>query len=548
MKNPLLFKFVVIAVVIVGAFLSAYPPEDRINLGLDLRGGAHILMQVDTEGAVGYQLQLSQSRLGNRFAESGLVYEAIGTSEASLEISGTDPSRSADVRQALEDIVGAWEISSLGGGNFRATIPLEAQTYFKTSAVDMTLATIRERIDALGVAEPLVQKQGLEGDRILVQLPGVEDPERIKDVIRDPSVLEWKEVSYPPGVNLAVWGPGISEEETAAMFGGTVPADTELYPQTRSDGLTVYWPLKSVSVVMGPDLRDAVRTVDEWGDPAVSFELTQDAGKRFETATTRNVGKRMAILLGNSQTKNVISAPTIQSKIRDVGIIQGGFSLTEAEDLALKLRSGAIATDMEIIEERTVGPSLGRDSIQAGLAAGLTGFVGVLLFMLVYYRLAGVNAVVALGLNVLLCLRGPGCVALPVRGYDEHAGDLDPARNRGADPDGRHGGRRQRADLRAHPRGAAVGQDGAQRRRPGIRQGAEDDPGLQRHDRGGSDLPRDVRHGSGPRLRRHAGDRACRFDVHRDLRVATALRAGAFAVAARRVAEYLRTRPPCSSC
>ena len=419
-NTPLMWKLLVSAAVVGGAVFAIYPPQERINLGLDLRGGAHILMEVDTEAAVQYQLELSQTRIGQRLKEDGLGYSSIvARDETSLEIAGTDAGRGADVRKALEETVGGWEIveiSDSGTGRWRVTVPPDARAYYTTTAVDMTLATLRQRIDGLGVSEPLVQKQGLQGDRILIQLPGVDDPERVKDLLQDPAVLEWKAVTYPPGAgDTANWVPPTSREAAIAQFGGALPADTELYPEpftTEGGGTaTLWWPLKQVSVVVGNDLRNAFRSSDEWGDPAVSFELTQEAGRRFEAATTENLGRKMAIVLGSAEAKTVISAPVIRGRIRDQGIIYGRFGVTEAEDLALKLRSGAIPTKVSIIEERTVGPSLGRDSIRAGLAAGLAGFGAIMLFMVVYYRLAGVNAVVALALNVLLTFGALG--ALP---------------------------------------------------------------------------------------------------------------------------------------
>jgi len=407
-QNPLTWKIVVILAVVVGAFFAGYPPKEKINLGLDLRGGAHILMEVDVDAAVEYQLDLNQTRIGQRLKDEEIAYESIeNVGGMALEVKGVDPAKSAEVRAALDATVGGWDIVSVGSGGFRATIPPDVAAYYTTTAVDMTLDTLRQRIDGLGVSEPLVQKQGLEGDRILIQLPGVENPERVKSLLQDPAILEWKAVTYPPSAgDPGRWIPPPSQEAVIAQFGGVLPADTELFPQEFPDpdrgSVTVWWPLKSVSTVIGNDLRTAYRSSDEWGDPAVSFELTQEAGKRFESATIENLGKKMAIVLGGSDNKRVISAPVIQGRIRDQGIIQGGFSVQDAEDLALKLRSGAMTTEVRIIEERTVGPSLGRDSIRSGLIAGLTGFAGVLLFMVIYYKMSGVNAVVALALNVVL--------------------------------------------------------------------------------------------------------------------------------------------------
>jgi preprotein translocase subunit SecD len=404
-NRPLLWKLILIVVVAGGAFAFGFPPKDRISLGLDLRGGAHILMQVQTDSSIEYQLNLVRDYLGNGLREKELGYDSVlGTGQNALEIRGTDGSRAAEVREVLQSVVGDWEIVSLGGGNWRVTMPPDQRVYHETAAIDTTLDTMRNRIDALGVAEPLIQKQGIRGDRILVQLPGVEDPERIKRVIGEPAILSWKAVSYPPGVRqTGQWVPPDSVEALMAQFGGVLPDDTEVFVQEyRSDlggsETTLYWPLKRVSVVSGSDLRTAFRSSGEWGDPAVTFQLTQDAGKRFEAATRENQGRKMAIVLDDK----VISAPVIRAVIRDSGIIEGGFTVTSAEDLALKLKSGAFPTKVDIIEERTVGPSLGKDSIRRGLWAGSVGFVGVLLFMVAYYRLSGVNAIVALGLNVIL--------------------------------------------------------------------------------------------------------------------------------------------------
>jgi len=414
MSTQLLWKFALIIGVIAVAVFYVIPPEERINLGLDLRGGAHIVMEVDTDSALQYELELNQSRIGQILKERAISYESIFPAEPTvMEIRGTDVGRSDEVREILDQQVGRWAIRDLGSGNWRVVMPPEYRTYVENAAVTITLNTIRSRIDALGVREPLVQQQGLAGDRILVQLPGVEDPERAKDVLIDPALLEWKEVTYPPGVtDFGNWRPPSSREQVTAMFGGTVPDDTELFPEPlpAADGSLVmlWWPLKRVSVVVGNDLRTAQRTSDEWGEPQVAFELTSDAGRRFHEATLENIGRKMAIVLGGKSGKTVISAPVIQDDIRDRGVIHGGFTVERAEDLALQLRSGAFPAQVNIIEERTVGPSLGLDSIKAGVIAALSGFIGVLVFMLIYYRLSGVNAVVALALNLLIVLGAMG--------------------------------------------------------------------------------------------------------------------------------------------
>jgi preprotein translocase subunit SecD len=414
MPTNLLWKIALIVAVIAISVFYVYPPEERINLGLDLRGGAHILMQVKTDSALKYELDLDQSRIGQALKTKGVTYASISAvGNTALEVKGTDPARRADVRATLDDYLGQWKIDDLGSGNWRITMTPEIRRAIETTAVDTTLETLRTRIDELGVSERVVQKQGIAGDRILIQLPGIEDPERAKGVMQDPAVMEWKTVTYPPGVSdYGNWTPATTPEAVIAMFGGTLPPDTELYPQRLPSGeggtVTLWWPLNRVSTIVGPDLRDARRGQDQFGGAQVDFSLTQDGGRRFETATSENIGKKMAIVLGGVENKQVISAPVIKSTIRDRGVIEGGFDIQGAEDLALKLRSGAIPTDVAIIEERTVGPSLGRDSIMAGLVSGIAGFLGVMIFMVIYYRLSGVNAVVALALNVILVLGAMG--------------------------------------------------------------------------------------------------------------------------------------------
>jgi preprotein translocase subunit SecD len=411
-SNALLWKFgLILAVLAVGLYFS-YPPEDRISLGLDLRGGAHILMQVDTDSALKHQLDVVQDRLGQELKEKGVGYEAIlSTGPGELEIRGV-PSSSVDTAQAiLDEALGDWDVSRAGAGTWRVEMPADVRQYYRTSAVKGTLTTMWNRLDGLGVSEPLIQEQGIQGDRILVQLPGVENPERVIDLLLDTARLEWKAVSYPPGVSdFGNWLPPTDRETLVAMFGGRLPPDTEAFVQRTSGpggSLELWWPLKRVSTVGGGDLKNAFRQTDQWGEPSVGFELTQEAGRRFEVATKENIQRKMAIVLDDE----VISAPTIRGTIRDQGVIEGGFSVQEAEDLALKLRSGAIPADVDIIEERTVGPSLGQDSIRRGLTAGIVGLICVFGFMLVYYRLSGLNAVVALLLNVLLVFGALG--ALP---------------------------------------------------------------------------------------------------------------------------------------
>lgn len=418
------WKFILIAVVLVVAALPWANPwiaerspwyaetfgvskdDEVINLGLDLKGGVHVLLEVDIDSALEKHRQLTQDRVGQELAREGVSYDAVAKRDlVTFELSGVPEEQREKADEVLGSLTQNWRVDTAAGGGWIATMPPVYQGAVKESAVESTLNTIRRRIDIYGVREPLVQKQGIDGDRILVQLPGVEDITQVTEILKTAAELQWKEMSYPPGRG-AEWNPeGKNRAQLRREFGGQLPADTEFVEEKvlAADGREVgsnWFPLKTVSVVRGEDLRRAEASLGQFGSNVVEFMLTQEAARRFERATTANVNKRMAIVLDG----NVMSAPRIDEPISDSGIIRGQFTQQEAIQLALQLRSGSFATELTIIEERTVGPSLGRDSIRAGLTAVLIGFAAVLLFMVVYYRTSGINAVVALAMNVVLVL------------------------------------------------------------------------------------------------------------------------------------------------
>jgi preprotein translocase subunit SecD len=410
MSKTITWKLILIAAVVGLSVWMFYPPKDTINLGLDLQGGSHLVLQVETSAAVKSEIDLAINRIGQMMTEKGIAYTSV-TSVADgsgLDIHGVDSSHSTDMREIFDTVVPRWNISP-SGADWSVRISDSIRQQVEAMSVDTTLTVLRQRVDELGVKEPIIQKQGSAGDRIVVELPGLEDPEHAKGILQDQAKLEWKAVVYPPGTTeFERWQPPNSKEATTALFGGTLPQNVELVPEIRTDvsgnRTELWWPLEIVADVIGNDLRSAQRSVDSMQRSVVSFRLSPEAGKRFQVATRKNLHKIMAIVMGSSKGKVVISAPAIQSEIRDQGEITGRFDVKSAEDLALKLRSGAIPTAVTIIDEKTVGPSLGRDSIRAGIFASLIGFVGVALFMLVYYRLSGVNAVIALLMNVVLVL------------------------------------------------------------------------------------------------------------------------------------------------
>ena len=407
-KNMALKVGLILGVLALAVFLFV-PPSQKVRLGLDLKGGTQIVMQVDTESAVRNEVNLAVSRIGQALKDKGLDAKVNAREGTGLDIEGVDPARSREAEEVFDDWLNGWDVNDLGSGRFRATMGPQLRNTVSESSIRATLETLRERIDSLGVAEPTIQQQGVAGDRIVVLLPGLEDSGMAKNMLRDPAILEWKAVVYPPGADTGGrWYPPASREQVIAMFGGQLPAGTELYPQNITDSggqpVTLWWPLSTVSVVVGKDLSAARPSIDAFGQAVVSFSLTQEAGRRFERATTENLGKIMAIVLGGSKDKRVISAPTIEGKIRDQGQISGGFTRETAQELALKLESGSIPVDVSIIEERTVGPSLGLDSIRKGVLASLVGYAAIMICMVTYYRLSGLNAVAALSMNVALVL------------------------------------------------------------------------------------------------------------------------------------------------
>jgi preprotein translocase subunit SecD len=385
-----------------------YPPSEKIHLGLDLKGGIHMVMRVKTDDAVRAETDLAQQRIRSALGEKGLApSQSAAEGLDVLVLSGIDAARRDEAREILRTQFPEYQVKETGPGQLRLELTPAAESALRDSAVRQALETIRTRVDKFGVAEPTIQRQGIgpKAERIVIQLPGVEDPERVKDLIGSPAFLEWKLVKVPPGVVADQFRPPDSPEILTQMFQGKLPEDVEVLPQdtTTTDGrpLRLYWPVTKSSPITGNDLKNARRDQDRFGGPAVNFLLTADAGRRFQELTRQNQGQLLAIVLD----RKIISAPRINATIADKGIIEGGtFTVESAEDLALKLRSGALPAGMEILEERTVGPSLGIDSVRQGVVASIIGSLIVILFMLIYYRLSGVNASIALAMNIFMLL------------------------------------------------------------------------------------------------------------------------------------------------
>jgi preprotein translocase subunit SecD len=252
------------------------------------------------------------------------------------------------------------------------------------------METIRRRVDSLGVTEPTIAEYGQGDYELVVQLPGVDDPTRVKDIIQSTALLEFKIVQD---------GPFSSREAALAAHGGVLPPDAELLPgQLGQNGQETFYLLNRVAAVTGRDLSGAEASRGADGRPTVNFTLTRDGAARFSRVTGANVGKLLAIVLDN----RVYDAPVIKSQISDRGQIEGPFTPQQVADLALVLRSGALPASIKYLSEQTVGPSLGADSIRHGVIASIVGLLAIMSFMLIYYRGAGINADLALVLNLLI--------------------------------------------------------------------------------------------------------------------------------------------------
>lgn len=374
--------------------------KNGLKLGLDLRGGIHLVMQVKTSDALRMVSQDAVEHLKDEAGKRGVTLGTIPPPDASgFTINLTDqadPSKLKDlVKNALSQT--DWSIDERGR-EWKLSLREPARIETERQAVRQAVETIRNRVDALGVAEPVIQEQST--DRILVQLPGVDDPSRVKDIIGTTGLLELRIVDDKGG-------PYSSPDAALQAYGGAFPPDLEVIPGFSEDSeartrTEVYYVLKRVAAVNGRDLKNARVGHDRYNQPAVEFFLNVQGSEKFGKVTGDNVGKHLAIVLD----KRVMSAPVIKSQIKDNGIIEGSFTPERADALALVLRSGALPAEMVILEERTVGPSLGLDSIRQGVLASLVGMLLVFVAMVFYYHASGINAVLALLLNAIILLGG----------------------------------------------------------------------------------------------------------------------------------------------
>ena len=392
MNKSLRWRILAIVGVIAVCAWAIYPPSQTVRLGLDLKGGVHLILRVQTDDALRLETETAMERLREELVKGGAAsVTAAAQSVSEFQIAGVTPDHDAQLRQAATEVEQTYDRDSGVNGTYTFKMKPNIANQLRTETVDQAIRTIERRVNELGVAEPVVAKQGAQ-DQIMVELPGVTDVSHAKEIIRSTSLLELKLVEQ---------GPVSSQEQL--MTNGAVPPDTEILPGASgraAEGGTVYYLVHRVPVVSGRDLRTAKPSLDENNRPAVSFSLKPDGATKFGNFTGSNIGRYLAIVLD----KRVVSAPVIEGRISDEGRIAGNFTQQEAQDLSLTLRSGALPASLTYLEERTVGPSLGADSIRAGELASVVGLGLVVVFMLAFYKLSGINAIVAMTVNLLVLL------------------------------------------------------------------------------------------------------------------------------------------------
>jgi len=374
---------------------------DHIHLGLDLKGGTHLILQVQVNDAVNVVAQNAMEVLKDQLRNRKIDYSDISQPDQQntpdhLVVKGLQPASRSDLLSIVQERLPEFDVTGGPNNSWNLSMKPSALTDLKNKAVTQAIDTIRNRIDALGVSEPTIEEHGLGQYQILVQLPGVDDSGRVKDIMQSTAMLEIKQ---------SLGGPYPSEQAAMQDKGGVLPADAILLPGHSMPGAETEgqaWYLVSrISAVSGKDLRDAQASRDQNGQPSVSFTLTGEGGQRFYSFTSSHVGDSLAVVLDNK----VQEVANIKEPIRDRGEISGGrMSEQQSKDLSMILRSGALPASIKYLQEETVGPSLGADSIRSGVLATIIGMVAVLIFMLVYYRGAGINADLALIMNLIILL------------------------------------------------------------------------------------------------------------------------------------------------
>src|SRR4051812_945866 len=405
-KNLRWKTLTILAVLIIFSTLGLYPllaqryhwpapgwlQAKALKLGLDLKGGVQLTLKVNTDDAMRATSVATSEQLRESLKTSGITATNIAVDPVRptvFRVEGVPQDRDAQFRTAADEIAGNnYGRDALGGGNYSFTMKPNVERDLREQTVEQTLQTIDRRVNALGVTEPSIARQS-QGDQILVQMPGISDVAHAKEIMGKTAVLEFKLVEAGPS----------GKDDLLKQYNGTLPGDMEMLPGSGPEN-SAFYIVKKVAPVNGQDLRVAKPGLDENNQPAVHFELKSAGAQKFGKLSGENIGRYLAIVLDN----RVVSAPRLEGRITDQGRISGGFTTEMANDLSLTLRSGALPAGLTYLEERVVGPTLGQDSIRSGVIASATGLLLIMLFMLWYYKLSGVNAIVALIFNLVILL------------------------------------------------------------------------------------------------------------------------------------------------
>ncbi len=416
MKRHLRFKFFfIVAVILVCLYGIIGLPKSKaelvanwhnnIHLGLDLRGGTYLVVQVQQQDAFNNEAGMRADALKESLRKANVQYGDIEVVDAhslpdatkvAISLKGVASTQGGTLRSIMNEQFPTWVLTPVNATDYRLTMrPSDALKMWQ-DVLSQTKNTMDKKINALGLSEASVQQRREDIDsQLLIQMPGVDDPGRVKQIIQTAAVLELYDVKG---------GPYQNREEALTQNNGVLPIGTKLIgspgatPGGKGGGVYL---VARTPVVRGPDIRDARpqqgQLPNSWD---TEFVLSQDAARRFSTYTAANIGNRLAIVLDGK----VIEAPSIRSQINDQGVIEGAGTQEEAADLGLNLKAGSLPASVIFLQENTVGPSLGADSIQDGFAAGIAGVLAVIVAMLIYYKRSGINAVLALILNAVILI------------------------------------------------------------------------------------------------------------------------------------------------
>src|SRR3954453_19331097 len=416
MKRNLQFKFIFIVVVLLTCVYGIIGiPRSRaelvanwhknIHLGLDLRGGTYLVVQVQQQDAFNAQAGADADRLKEEARKGNIQFADVEVEDAkslatavkaAILVKGVPNTQAGSFRSLVNDKFPQWLSTPLSGTDYRLTMKPSEAVQFWQNVLSQSKNIYDRKINALGLSEATVQQRREDADsELLVQMPGVDDPGRVKQILQTAAVLELYDVKG---------GPYASREEALAQNSGVLPVGTRLIgapstdPNARGGGVYL---VARTPVIRGPDIRDSRpqqgQLPNSW---ETGFVLSQDAARRFGTYTAANIGNRLAIVLDGK----VLSAPRIDAEIHDQGVITGATTQQEASDLALNLKARSLPAGIVFEQESTVGPSLGADSIREGFIAGIAGVLAVIVAMLVYYKKSGINATLALILNALILI------------------------------------------------------------------------------------------------------------------------------------------------